>query len=781
MTTDSRRGPDPRHTHTTALTQPLTGFRGWRVLATVISLLSGLPAVAEQARIEIPLAVKSASSLFVDADAVKGTCVAGDLSNKNGALAAIPVSPPKAGLYQCHVRLKMSHTCIPATAKLEYVLQLAAGGALVASQKLTIVDFERPGRYQEFTFPLTVTDGTPDMAFGVQWSWPEGPAGQKVALRKFDKSDLPSLDATELAPDAKAADAAQLKIERPLTELKYHLACDRLWLEPLGDVAIRTFNLDKARYRPGDTAALSGSLANYAAETMVLTLRLEQLSAFGPPAVVSTTTYTVPAGGEVPFTAAIPLGERLWDREIRGILLDARQQELARHSEVCTVHTNPWAVALPTKGMDMTEYRAQSYLPQQGQPRVGCERYTNAIEFVFWPPDDFGDLTPTGRYYSGQTRRDNGAESTRKLIAYFHSRGVACSMYAKTDIGSGKAGYDLLRRHPDWSDPDFYDVAQLDRWDRSKALSIYPQLVARRDTDEPYRHHAQELIASQRQLGWDSVRYDSAMNWPEMAHHLKLIKTTVNAACPGFQWGYNSGHPDGYAPGIFDEMCAGGGMIMEEANVHAFKDQWTYDKYASRHIEFRSQVHRRDGHLTFCPAEPESNNDLVYQQILPLCARAHHAWNPAPNAVGGADYTRFCARYAGQLWDNTATALPQAAQVINWGPAAPKLFKWDSYCYLRPTGAGTSELIIHLVNQPPERVSAYDDCRVPEPLEAIEGSVKLPDGITAVAAWRLSPELAPEQLSLPLRQDKDRIAFTVPKLRFWNMIVLQLTGSGRWQ
>lgn len=754
------------------------------MLVAAVTLLPGIreAAAAEVSRIDIPLTVKSASALFVDADAAKGSCIAGDLSNKNGSLAAVPVPAAKPGVYRLHARLKMSHTCIPATARLEYTLQLAAGGKSLAARELSIVDFERPARYQEFVLPLTVTDGVGDMVFGVQWRWPEGPIGQKVQLRKFDKSDLPSLDAaTELAPDAKAADAAQLKIERPLSELKYHLALDALWLEPLGDVAVSALHIDKARYRPGDNAAVSGTIANHGAGTRSLSLRLEMLCALGEAAVVSTTPYTVPPGGEVTFKAVVPIGDRLWDREFRAILLDANGNELTRTADVRTVHTNPWAVALPTQNMDLTEYRAQGYLPKLGQPLEGRERYTNAIEFVFWAPDDFGDLTPSGRFYSGQTRRDNGEESTRKLIAFFHTRGVACSMYGKIDIGSGKAGYDLLRRHPDWSDPDFYDVAQLDRWDRSKSLSIYPQLVARRDTDEPYKHHASELIASHSQFGWDSVRYDSAMNWPEMARHLKLVHDLVNAACPGFQWGYNSGHPDNYAPGIFDEMCARGGMIMEEANVHAFKDGWTYDKYAGRHLEFRSQVHRRGGHLTFCPGEPEGYNDLTYQQILVLCARAHHAWNPASHITWGADYTRFCARYPGQLWDNTATPVPQADKVISWGAAAPKLFKWAAYSYLRALGGDKSELILHLVNQPPERVCGYDDCRVPEPLESIEGRITLPQGLTATAAWRLSAELDPEQLSLPLRQEKGQVVVTVPKLRFWNMIVLQLTGAGRWQ
>ena len=37
------------------------------------------------------------------------------------------------------------------------------------------------------------------------------------------------------------------------------------------------------------------------------------------------------------------------------------------------------------------------------------------------------------------------------------------------------------------------------------------------------------------------IRYDSGMTWPESGDMLRLVKYKVNQACPGFQWGYNSG------------------------------------------------------------------------------------------------------------------------------------------------------------------------------------------------------------------------------------------------
>jgi hypothetical protein len=63
----------------------------------------------------------------------------------------------------------------------------------------------------------------------------------------------------------------------------------------------------------------------------------------------------------------------------------------------------------------------------------------------------------------------------------------------------------------------------------------------------------------------------------------------------------------------------------------------------------------------------------------------------------------------------------------------------------------------------------------------LECTAQIPDGLKPIEVWRLSPELEPEQDRLAFKTEKDRIVFTVPKLRFWNVIVVQFEGTAKWQ
>ena len=446
--------------------------------------------------------------------------------------------------------------------------------------------------------------------------------------------------------------------------------------------------------------------------------------------------------------------------------------------------------------MNLPYYRA-------GPNGENCERmaqhvkksYANAIEFVFWAPDDFGDLTPTETpYWGGQLRHQSGAESTRLLIEAFHRAGIACSFYATFTGGGGRAGYDLYRKHPDWFRPAFYDVAQLDRWDRSKEMMSWPRVGVRSDLAAPYLHHGREIIRSAEHFGWDSIRYDSNMgvkapdtDEPYVAKYFPMVKEMVMKAAPHFRWGYNDAlhrqnlKKEPALDKLFSTLCEGGGMIMDEYNNHAFQDGWPYDKYARRHRHIRDMVHARGGHYTLCPGKPKMASDQVYQAILPLVARGHHAWDPQKGGYPYTNYHRFSTRYAGQLWDNQARVPAKAAEMVQWQLKDGALFHWQDYAYHRQLGDGRAELIMHLVNAPPKRVNAYDDGRVPPPLKDLRCTVSLPPGSQASAVWSATTDPAMQQTRLPHQTAGQALTFTIDRVRFWTMVVVQLNGKGEWQ
>ena len=329
-------------------------------------------------------------------------------------------------------------------------------------------------------------------------------------------------------------------------------------------------------------------------------------------------------------------------------------------------------------------------------------------------------------------------------------------------------------------------------------MSIWPQLSVHLDRPDPFRHHAQEIVRSVKQFGWDIIRYDSGLMWEESGDMLRLVKRIVKKECPDLRWGYNTGyhrtnkHPPptsgkwGSDPNaewnqppikpVFDMLCEDGSLVMGEYNTHA-ADGWTYKRYASRHINARKMVHKRGGHLLFCPFETESHTDTIYQEILVLAARAHRGWDFTKGSRLGPNYEQFATRFAGYIWDNKATPFEGAKEWIDWGENAQHLFLWDDYACLRKNGENGTDVILQLVNMPPERVNSYDDCRVPPPRRDLVCSMRLPGGVKPRDVWCATPYQHLTLEKLPLQVKDGRVTFTVPKLRFWNVVVVRLEGG----
>lgn len=736
--------------------------------------------------IEVPF--DETLDFYIDPDALPKKCLAVSILKDKGTLCSVDSPAISPGVYRAHFRLKISHTISELTASLQFKLA-AQSKRQSFEQKLTILGFELPGRYQDFVLPVMVDSHSKHFTFSVTWNW----AGSRQNKRPPEPVKQPEIK-TEATLEVEEKEIEAL--ERKLTDLPFHLAADRIWLEKVGDVAVDDFTVDKLRYRPGETAVVSGSIRNLTERDRKVRVRISLVRGMDEEQRVTSYEVKLPPGSSEPMKVGAQLDERLWGHQVRCVITEDGH-EVGRASEVFTVHSNPWAVSVAGFSMDLTVYRAG---PDQASARRGAlgrkKNYQNIVEFVFWAPDDFGNFNPTGEFFSGQMHRHNSAESTQRLTEAFHEAGIACSVYAKNGTAGGRAGYEVLRKHPEWYRPGFYDVAQLDRWERSPKMSSWPTLGVTRDTATPYRHHANELIRSVDRFGWDMIRYDSNMQSDETGDIVRLVKSTVNKVHPHLQWGYNSGlhrtrkqPPLTGAPWakndgqelkpVFDVLCENGGMIMDEWNNHAGTDGWSYRKYASRHIDIREVVHPKGGHVIFCPFDPKNHADAVYQEILPLAAMSHRAWDPLKGSRPYAFYARFATRFAGYLWDNQCRRAKDARDWVDWGEADTKLFLWDSYVYWRPRGNDATELIMHMVNVPPERVASYKDCRVPPPLVDTKCVLQLPEGLDAQELWAATPEPSTRSEKIAIQKEGRKLEFTVPKLRFWNVLVLKLKGTVR--
>jgi len=722
--------------------------------------------------------------VHLDPVARDGKCLAADLLEDEGALPAMTADDLAPGHYLASFSLRVSHTVDRHVARMRFTLAAERGDTVLAEREFSLLAFETPNRYQGFAMPFTVKRrGT--VSFGTRFTW-DGIRGER---RPYPKTELPT------GPGDGGDGDSDFELEHHLKDLGWHLALDRITLSPPHEVVVEDLAVGKIRYRPGEEATVTGSIMNYSGRERTVAAIVELVRDMDTVREVGRVELVLPARGRESLDVTAKLANTPWGREARvRIVEDGR--ELHRTAAYFTVHDNPWAVAIGAYGLQLAWYRAGGDSFKNCRPLAqGTKRhYGNMVEFVFWAEDDFGDLTPTDdRYWCGQLRHPGGAEATRQLIKAFHDVGVACSFYALYTAADGKAGYELYRKHPDWFRPGFYDVSHLDRWDRSQDLISWPRLGVRADTPEPYRHHAQEIIRSARDFGWDAIRYDTDMSvremdgaQPHVATYFPETKKIVNKALPKFQWGYNDGlhrRDLGKEPELkklFATLCEGGGMIMDEYNNHAFQDRWTYERYAARHRSIRKMVHDNGGHFTLCPFDLDWVSDQVYQGILPLVARGHHAWDPHKGQVPYANYHQFSTRYAGAIWDPAAVVLAGAAERVDWGEATNKLFHPHDYVYLRPRGEGRTDLVLHLVNPPPERACSYDDNRVNPPMADIPGMIALPDGLTARAVYAASAEPALHQQTLEFAQRDGKLAFTVPKVRFWNMVVAELEGKGVW-
>ncbi len=769
------------------------------VVAAALAFVGAAPALHAKDATLIPLDSNASMVLFTDDTAPFKHCLAGDISEESGILPAMKSGELAPGFYRAEFLLRLSHTVSCFTERTRITVSVSGDGITAADREMSVICFDRPGIYQRFELPFTVTKPSSIASFQVSWAW----KSQKSERRPVPLVNAPKPGDTELqGADSKLDNLFQkMVVERKISEFPYHIALGAVGFESLGEVALSELEVNKVRYRPNEALRGSVTIRNAGIKPRELVCIADLIDETHSPCEIARGTALVPARGAHNFEFSGPVGDRPWGREI-SLRVEDGSEVLVKESEYFTVHTNMWAVAIGAFGMDLPRYRAGPNGVNAPKIARDCkQRYENVIEFVFWAPDDTGDLNPpAGQYWSGQLRRDSSGDSTRWLIDAFHEAGVACSVYTTVWVYGGKSGYESYRRHPEWFNlsvippsatcsDSVFDVRHLDRWDSPPGtrLRSWPRIAPRTDIDEPYEHHAGELIRSIENFGWDAARYDSDTTKPDAPRVFTVSRNIVNTARPEFQWGYNDGlHRTDLSDKpnlqeLYDFICSNGAMIMDEYNRHAAQDKWTYEKYAHRHVIFRDQVHTRGGHVVFCPLEINADNDAVFQEILPLAARAHHAWNTLKGPGPYANYARFSTLHAGRIWDNSAIRLESAAKRIDWGASAEKLFMPNDYVYLRPIGKDRSELIIQMLNRPPEKVASYNDNRVPLPVEDAECVITLPEGVIPKAAWLATAEPVMSRKNLDFSFEKGALGFTVPYLRFWNMLVIELEGEGDWK
>jgi hypothetical protein len=771
------------------------------IVAAAAAGVTGVRAAEPALRADLWKGTKD-SIICTDPQADGKRCVVADVGKPAGTVFAAVTPELTPGVYQAVLHMKLYTNNNINTGALKW--SLAVEGAGAGKRDFDILVIERPDAYQDIPCRFVVKRAG---AAKVSLDWKresfkkESTAGVRV---RVEKTELPTV--AELSDwDAKGGQkegegdmtlAAELESEPSLGGLRFPwMAVDRVAITLVSDVEIARLEMDKIRYLPGEKGKVAVTLRNYGAAPRTLAVETVFVSELDDVIPVDKRTVTLAGGAEQAFECDGPAFEKKWGYGVQCRVTENGRQ-LTEKSDAFTVHDNMWAILIA--GSAPCQFTGNvtptnAYLSAQKNKR----NHRNFVESGFWAPDEFGDFTPdTENWWGGQGCYYGGVTGTRQMIEEGHKAGLSYAVYANIWGGDGPPAFEQVRANPDWGYASSFNVEWFERWDRNTMgtgkpgapMHVWPMTIINPENPEPFKHHGRELIGTHKMFGWDAIRYDSHAIADDTVRMVDIAKKVVHAEVPEFQFGYNSSVPGGVTNLLpaFRSMCENGGGIMEEGIRQfgggglSFAGGRTYEDFAKRLLDFKEEARVNGGHFMAIGMDECFPNDLVYQYIIWLAGNSHpcYEWPDVPVA----DYMQFATRYAGLLWDLKVTTVTNAKAWLDLGDAASYLWLTDRFTHQRDLGGGRRQFIFHLVNAPLEKVlCTNDDNKLPFPRENITLSLKLPGQATVRGVWLLTAEPEVTQLKLPADVKDGRVTFTVPRLRFWDVAVVDLDKAEAFQ
>ena len=772
------------------------GFRAVWLPIVLLTLGRATSPAAEELRADLWTGVKDAI-IATDKDASQGRCVVAKVADAGGKAFAAVTPNLKPGVYDAVLRMKLPLINSLNTGPLKWTFTVSGAGE--AERKFDILLIERAGAYQDIPCRFVV-ERPGKVQVSLEW--------QRLSLKKegggvrmrVEKSDLPTIGDIGITGEKKEESdldiGAQLEAEPPLTGIKYlYMAVDRVAVVPVSDVDITRLEVDKVRYKPGEKARVSVEVRNHSDAERALQLETVFVSDLDTVIPVDQRAVKIPPDGRDAFECAGPAFIAPWGYAVRCRVSEAGKA-LIEKSECFTVHSNMWGTMIAGRG----PAQFTAHVTRENAVASALDnkrRYRNWVESGFWAPDEFGDFTPKTEFWWGGQGCYYGSRTGTKIeIEEGHKVGISYAVYSNVWGGDGPPAFDMIRRHPDWGHASGFNVEWLDRWERNTmgtgkglmGMHVWPMTVMNYANEAPFVHHGRELIGTHKMFGWDAVRYDSHAIDDENARVVNIVKRTVYAEVPDFQFGYNSSVPQGNPPLInaFKEQCRGEGLIMEEGirqyggGGMSFGGQQTYEAFAKRILDYKDEARKYGGHFCAIGMDECFPNDLVYQHVFWLAGNTHPCYDWLEVCV--ANYMQFATRFAGLLWDLRVTNVPNVKSWVDFGEAASFLWIPERYVHQRDLGGGRRQLIVHLINTPLEtNLAKNDDAKVPAPRENVRLSVKLPGQAKVRGVWFLTPEYELTQKKLEPEVKDGRVAFTVPKIRFWSTAVVDLENAGAFE
>jgi len=547
---------------------------------------------------------------------------------------------------------------------------------------------------------------------------------------------------------------------------------------------------NKVRYLRQEAGVLRLTLHNTTATEQVVMVEGELVQELSRATPLTARPATVPAGQnatiEVPFSA--PAGDYGCAVRIR---VKQENTVLAQGQEMFAICDTVWPVAIGSSLtiMDMSGRPWQN--PAQDMA-IARARYYNWWEKMFWPPDDWGDMTPSAEsWYSGQGGRYEVKKVLKECVRLAKANGIASITYGKS-TGGGPAGWEIARRHPEWFKQDAagrvvgtYDTGLFAQWDTLPKFNgrawhyLYPNL-SRLDALD---HGIDEILHSAQEYGWDGVRFDGDFTWvgnDEVgARNQRRMKERIWAQLPHFVFGFNEGYgppntdPDTWSHAV-RESLAGGGHWMNEGvgnndfgyatngKYTSFHDYWTRESAGADQLR---KIGASYHFIYYLPKEYRG----WYKFVLGTSAGAHPVYGESHGVPGCANWGRFLTRWSACVWDINLRNRPDTELSVN----APL---WTAVKE-RVIDVHTAATVAHLILPPTTDDVTATDVKMSAPARNVVVRVRIPAHEQVLRAAAIAPEHPDDALSLPVMREGEWASVTVPEVTSWTMVVFEHAGK----
>jgi uncharacterized membrane protein len=564
---------------------------------------------------------------------------------------------------------------------------------------------------------------------------------------------------------------------------------------------------NKLLYRRGETGTVAVTVRNFSQQSMSGKLALTLVRDLSTARPAGELDVTVEAGQELLVSMPFTCGREQYGHEAR-VELRQGEKRLDVNGDVFNVSDSVWPVGMggPTVMTGHSGLTDSAGIPA-GVLQLRAD-YVNWWEKIFWPPDDWGDMTPSSdEWISGQSARWEKAVNIKAMVAACKPHGIKSITYGK-HVAMNNEGWDLVRRHPEWFYMDdkghprgSFHTYDLYRWNDFKfhmvdgkfshstfmntgGWCVSPDF---RKT-EPLEHGIRELIESSRQFGWDGVRFDghwTAGNDELSASNMRRLKEALWQYDTNFLFGFNYswsyGHQTSHLNQLgmvsfnheFRESMAGGGMFMQEAigQRYGFSESGSYISwrdYAVKEAAAANGLRETGGSYHFIYGEAS-----YYKFILGTAAGAHPAYGLLQSIPGCENWGRFLTRWSGLVWDLNLKPLPAEGQVE---VKADGPIWWPEWLKERLADEKTRQVIVHLINPPvDDRIEGLGR-PMPAPLRNVRVRLKVPAGQTLKQAMLLDP-MSDTPAPLSFKLEGDWASLTVPVVQGWKMVVAEFNGS----